>query len=418
MFARRDAEVVVVGAGPVGLYAALLLSERGIRVQIIDEEFCETTRSYALALHPSSLELLEEVGLAAPLIAAGQRLDTVAFYGAGVRQGEAHFADIKSRYPFVLVLPQSTLETVLTRRLSEKGIEVDWSHRLVDLELGEGSANLTIQKLAKETLGYAISHTEWAVERESSTRVAFVLGADGHRSRTRRELGIAFDTVAPSQFFAVFEFCADRPATQELRVVLDEQTSVLWPLGDGRYRWSFEVSPDYVQESAREKSRLVVVLGQKSFNYLDPAVLQELINDRAPWFAAGVSDFAWSLAARFESRVAAELGKGSAWLAGDAAHLAPPMSVQSMNAGFSEAQALCERMVAALRHGGRRDELPRFASEWSNEFHRVLNPQIGGTDQGPASSWFRDRSVRVAECLPASGKYRRDLLQQLGLSWQ
>ena len=418
MFAKRDTEVLVVGAGPVGLYSALLLATRGIHVQIIDEEFGETTRSYALALHPRSLELLDEVGLTAELIAAGRRIDTVAFYGGGVRQAEIQFASIKSRYPFVLVLPQSALEAALARRLAIKGVEVSWSHRLVDLELGEGSAALVVHKLAKESMGYAISHTEWVVEKESAARVAFVLGADGHHSRVRRELGIPFDTVAPAQFFAIFEFEADVAPQRELRVILDEQTNVLWPLGDNRYRWSFEIDADSAAESAREKSRLVVVLGHQSYNYLNPTMLQRLIATRAPWFEAKVGDLAWSLAARFERRAASELGRGSAWLAGDAAHLAPPMGVQSMNCGLWEARELCERMFAGLRHGGRRDELPRFANEWSQSgLGHILKSEVSVVAGPQTPTWIGDRAARVLDCLPASGPHLDSLLAQLGLAW-
>ena len=57
MFQRQVPQVLVIGAGPVGLFTALLLAERGLKVQIIDEQWRSATRSYGLALHPSSLRL-------------------------------------------------------------------------------------------------------------------------------------------------------------------------------------------------------------------------------------------------------------------------------------------------------------------------------------------------------------------------
>jgi len=415
MFGRRDTEVLVAGAGPVGLYAGLLLSERGIRVQIVDEQFRSTTRSYALALHPRSLELFDEVGLTAELIAAGRKVDAVTFFGGGKKQVEVRYADLKTRYPFLLVLPQSALEAALERRLSEKKVEIDWSHRVAELDLQADSATATVQKLAKESVGYAISHTEWMVEREFTTRAAFVIGADGYQSRVRRELGIPFEAVAAPQFFAVFELSADKPAPHELQVVLDERTSVVWPLAGNRYRWSFEIGESEAAETAREKSRLVVVLGQHSFNYLDPTMLRRLLGERAPWFEPNPTELAWSLAARFERRVASELGRGSAWLAGDSAHLSPPMGVQSMNSGFWEARELCERMVASLRQGGRRDELARFAGEWSRAWQRLQSP--AAVTAGPkATSWVRANAGRIFDSLPASGDHLQALLAQLDLS--
>ena len=65
-------EVLVVGAGPVGLLTAILLAEAGIEVRIIDREERTASRSYACALHPRTLRLLDGMGLAAPALAAGR----------------------------------------------------------------------------------------------------------------------------------------------------------------------------------------------------------------------------------------------------------------------------------------------------------------------------------------------------------
>ena len=67
MFGARETEVLVVGAGPVGLFSALSLARHGVRVQIVDEQFRTAAHSYALALHSSSLGLLHEAGVAEKL---------------------------------------------------------------------------------------------------------------------------------------------------------------------------------------------------------------------------------------------------------------------------------------------------------------------------------------------------------------
>ena len=81
-------EVLVVGAGPVGLLTAILLAEAGIEVRIIDREERTTARSYACALHPRTLKLLDRMGLAAPMIERGRRVEKIAFYDGATRQAE------------------------------------------------------------------------------------------------------------------------------------------------------------------------------------------------------------------------------------------------------------------------------------------------------------------------------------------
>src|SRR3954454_24848962 len=81
-------EVLVAGAGPVGLMAALTLAEQGIQVQIVDQEKRPAARSYALALHPQSLRLLDEVGLADELLERAHRIERLAFYEGMERRGE------------------------------------------------------------------------------------------------------------------------------------------------------------------------------------------------------------------------------------------------------------------------------------------------------------------------------------------
>src|SRR5690606_8964144 len=80
MFGREKTDVLVVGAGPVGLFTALHLARHGVRVQIVDKEWRTGAHSYALALHAASLRLLDDLGLRARVLEHAYRVDTVAFY--------------------------------------------------------------------------------------------------------------------------------------------------------------------------------------------------------------------------------------------------------------------------------------------------------------------------------------------------
>ena len=135
--------VVVVGAGPVGLFTALTLCERGVDVRILDKYQRSALHSYALALHPHTLQLLEQVGLADELILRGQRVDRVVLHHEHDKPIELNLAATGGAFPFVLVLPQTLLEAALERKLAERGIDVAWKHQAFTVE-AEGESVRTL----------------------------------------------------------------------------------------------------------------------------------------------------------------------------------------------------------------------------------------------------------------------------------
>src|SRR5271157_4085936 len=148
---RRDdrTEVLVVGAGPVGMFTALRLADSGIAVQLIDQESRTAGRSYACALHPRTLQLLDEEGIAREAIQRGQRIETAAFYEGALRCAEVKLSGLPVEFPFVLVLEQSILEDLLEKKLKERGgVKVHWNHRLADLGMSDGAAAARIEELA------------------------------------------------------------------------------------------------------------------------------------------------------------------------------------------------------------------------------------------------------------------------------
>src|SRR2546427_8426579 len=128
-------DVLVVGAGPTGLMTALGLAREGVRVRIVDRAHRPASHSYACLLHPRSLRILERVGLGSAALQAGRRVDTVTFYDDNVRSAQLDLTSLPGPYGFAVVLPQSELEDLLEERLrAAHGIQVEWNHRLSDLE--------------------------------------------------------------------------------------------------------------------------------------------------------------------------------------------------------------------------------------------------------------------------------------------
>ncbi len=240
MFRQPNPEVLVVGAGPVGLVAALCLQQRGVRVDVVDMHQRTTQHSYALAVHPSTLRILDETGLSEGLIAAGRALTQVAFYEGPERRAAIDYSALAS-HPYLLVLRQSLLERAAEEALRRAKQDVLWGHRLQSLSADDNKPRAEVAQLDQVATGYPVARTEWLVVRTEAIRPAYVIGADGYDSAVRRMAGLELEEYGPGQIFSVYEIEAAGELPAEVRVILDpDLTSVYWPLEEGRCRWGFQ----------------------------------------------------------------------------------------------------------------------------------------------------------------------------------
>ena len=417
MFGKKDPDVLVVGAGPVGLVAALTLARRGVRVQIIDEAWRPTTHAYALALHPRSLALLAELDIAGPVVDAAYRVDGIGLYEGTARRARLDVGAVGGAFPHIAVMSQSALEGLLAEELAGHHTQVQWNHRLARLVAAEDSVAVTVDKLEKDSVGYASSHSTWVVASGHDSEVPFVIGADGHGSLVRRRLGIDFPEVGHAQHFAVFEFETDFDFAHELRIVLNEtDANVAWPLPGGRCRWSFELPAFDDPKEQRHKSRHMFELGTGRYPVLDAGGLPRLLEKRAPWFNGNIGDIAWRLVVRFERRLVKSFGSGRVWLAGDAAHMTSPVGIKSMNVGIQEAHRLATALADILEGAGDERLLSAYDTAQTVEWRHLmsLDGQVHTSEATP--DWLRPYANELVLGLPASGSELESLAVQVGLA--
>jgi 2-polyprenyl-6-methoxyphenol hydroxylase-like FAD-dependent oxidoreductase len=430
---RDNPEVLVVGAGPVGLASALALAKRGVRVEIVDTGVWPCKHSYALALHPESLKLFAAMGLREQALAGSYPVRKVGLWDREQRRAAVDLSEGVDPDACLAVLRQDAIENHLERALKDLGVEVRWRHEVSRLEPSGDMVKATVDKLERQSRGYIVAHAEWMVAKSAELEVPYVIGADGHSSRVRHALRLDFPEVGRAQYFAVFELKTDADLANEVRVVLGpETTDILWPLPGGFCRWSFEL-PGYADPDAERMKDQLLRSGFGYFpterlkdrltasepgNYpiLDEENLRAFIAERAPWFTSKIELITWRTVVRFERRLASAFGKGRMWLAGDAAHLTGPGGVQSMNLGLLEGRELAEILTRRLRGGAMAGELDAYGERWQREWRKLhgLDSKMKATPK--ADPWVAAHAEQILSCLPAHGLELDSFAGQLGLT--
>ena len=162
-----DSSLLIVGAGPVGLTLANELARHGVRCRIIDQAPERSQTSKALAIFPRTLEVFSAMGVADRFLAAGERIQGLAMHHGGERLAAIDLDSVASPFPFVLSLPQSETERLLSERLAGAGIEVEREVSLTSIEQTNDFVRATLR------------HSDG---REEIVDTPWLLGCDGAHS--------------------------------------------------------------------------------------------------------------------------------------------------------------------------------------------------------------------------------------------
>src|SRR6266851_4770831 len=152
--------VLIVGAGPTGLTAALELSRLGIPVRIIDKQAAPPTTSRAVGVQARTLELLELRGLADEMVRLGNPGLAANFYGGGKRVFRLDFTRIDSRYHYLLFISQAETERVLRTAVEKQGVRIE---RGVELDAALDPDPLLLDRRAQDALGLGLRNEQEVV---------------------------------------------------------------------------------------------------------------------------------------------------------------------------------------------------------------------------------------------------------------
>src|ERR1700722_17009625 len=173
MSTSNNTDVIVVGAGPVGLVAGCELARRGVRVRVIDKMAQPTDQSRAVAVHARSLDMFDRMGIVDEMLSTGIKATAMQMYAGGRKLFRVPLGEVDSAFPFTLTTAQTETERVLGERLQSLGVAIERGVDLMALTQDDNGVRLTLR----------------AGESTERVDASWVIGADGARSAVRKLVG-------------------------------------------------------------------------------------------------------------------------------------------------------------------------------------------------------------------------------------
>jgi 2-polyprenyl-6-methoxyphenol hydroxylase-like FAD-dependent oxidoreductase len=297
-----ETSVLIAGAGPTGLAAALALSGHQIPVTIIDPVVTRSPFSKALAFNPRSQELLEASGVTAAIRREAREVTGLRMHDAKKVFLAIDFDCVDHDPNTMLVLPQARTEALMEQALAERGISVQRGMTLVDAEQ-QGDAVMSTLRDADGNESYLAS--------------TYLIGADGAHSKVREITGQDFPGDALAHDWTLADVRIDAEAWQA-----DTFNKAHLVREKNRFVFVLPVSPGILRVVSDDEG------------VLDD--LPALVRDATP------QEVVWQSSFRVSHRQVANYQHGNLFLAGDAAHIHSPVGGRGMNMGIEDAFCLAD----------------------------------------------------------------------------
>lgn len=330
-------QVIIAGAGPVGLTVAEILSQKGISVVVLEKDDLPGKEWRASTFHSATMELLEPFGIADELLAHGLKADRIQYRDRTTglyAEFNCNLLANDTKYPFRLQCPQSTYVRIVYERVKKRdNIDVRFHSQLVSVEQDDHGVTATVN----------------GPEGEYKLRGAFLLGADGARSTVRHQLGVKFEGYTLEQRFllvgtpvpfdkylndiAYVNYVSD-PDEFLFILRVPEAWRLLWPVPPS-------VSDEVALDDGYIQSKL-----QGALHTSDTFPIVE------------------HMIYRVHQRVSEQFYEGRVVLLGDAAHVNSPLGGLGLNSGIHDAVDLSHRLLRIFESDGKNivPELEMYAT--------------------------------------------------------
>ena len=372
---RGHVPVAIVGAGPIGLCAAIDLTLRGVRVVVLDDDDTVSIGSRAICWAKRTLEILDRLGVAERMIAKGVTWETGKVFLDDTELYRFDLADEgRQKHPAFINLQQYYAEAYLVERARELGIDLRWKNRVVGVTPAADTVTLEVD----------------TPDGRYMLDADYVIAADGARSFVRDALGLDFEGKVFEDHFLIADvkmnagfppqrwFWFDPPFNRDQSALLHMQADDIW-------RIDLQIGWDTDAEEERKPEKVI------------PRIKRMLGEDTA-------FELVWTSVYTFQCRRLARFRHGRVFFAGDSAHQVSPFGARGANSGIQDVDNLAWKLALVLNGAAPDRLLDSYDDERGAAADENILNSTRSTDfitpKSAASRAFRDGALRLARDWP------------------
>jgi 2-polyprenyl-6-methoxyphenol hydroxylase-like FAD-dependent oxidoreductase len=333
-------DVLIIGAGPSGLFAAAELVRHGVHVRLIEQEARSHHEARATAIQPGTLEILDSIGLLPPFLDSSEHVRRVRVYGPDLSEiSGMDFDGIDCRCEFQCSLPQYETQRILEAHLASLGGAVERGVTATKVEPDGGDVSVELV------------HADGSVE---AVHPDIVIDASGAHSLTRHSMSEHLEGSTYQGHFLVADIAMEAPVPRDQGNFFcgPDGMMLLAPLPGERWLTFQDLEEGVHSVSAKDVvSRTEVRIGGRS----------------------RPTDVAWFSPFRMHRRIVSRLEDGRRFLIGDAAHLSSPFGGEGLNSGLHDGYDLAWKLALVLKGHAPRSLLDDYAVERTIADRHVLD---------------------------------------------
>jgi NADPH-dependent dioxygenase len=316
-------DVLIAGAGPVGLMAASQLARSGVSVRLIDAAAGPATTSRALGAHARSMEIYDHLGILGDVAAHGTRVNAfIRRQGDRTSRLDFDFGNLTTQFPYMFNIDQVIIERVLRGHAASAGVAVEWNTKLESFQQDDDGVTAQVHRI------------DGSSTQQETVRARYLWGCDGGHSTVRKLLQLPLEGDAAHTWLiadAIVHTDLDRDGVHWL--FPSGSTMMLFPFPEpGKWRLldtSGEGAPEQPEQIAQQFSaKLSQALGRDTI----------------------VENPSWASKFTIQQRAVPAMHVGRCFVSGDAAHVHSPASGQGLNTGVQDAYNLAWKLAMVI-HG-------------------------------------------------------------------